>query len=380
MLKEDSILYLIPHPHFFSQCGGIGGHIAHTLGVVDAFGAEGFELDIVVGESHRLLNKDGRHIHIVTETHKHLFNHMHWVADFLKVVKRIKDVRSHAFCYMRFVTRFTPYMGLLKRLMGTLPLVVEVNSIGSQYSRWLRPMDAFALKRADIILAISDTLKTKIVSVLGRHASDRVRVLPNAVDIHRFNGATGNILTKTLGKKYIGYIGVIKPKYGLDILVKAFKIIHDERDDIELVIVGDGPYLSALQSQAGDVENIQFMGAVPFEEVPRVMKSVDALVYTSSPENYYQSPIKLYEYMASNKPVIAAETPQIINLIRHEKNGLIYPGQDPESLARGICRLVDDKELGAKLGKAAWEEISQRHSWQSRMGSVLEMLKTRGTS
>ena len=140
------------------------------------------------------------------------------------------------------------------------------------------------------------------------------------------------------GSFVIGFLGTLKPWHDIDNLVRAFSIVHGHDPNVRLLVIGDGPQRKAMQfalSERGLLKDTHFTGSVAPQDVPSLLACMDVAVapYVES-ENHYFSPLKLFEYMAAELPVVAAATGQIKEVIRDEENGLLYPPGDSFAMAR----------------------------------------------
>ena len=377
MLK--TILYILPIPDFFSQANGVGGHVAHAYGIVNGFAKLGYELDIIAEETHPTIENDKARLHIRSIGKSSFLKRQVWGLELIRLTKRIVQKKRPLFCYVRYSVGFTPLLPLLKRALGDIPLVLEVNSFGTQHYRFLRGIDFVALKSADVIIGVSETVRNLMLRKVSSGLSSKILVIPNGVDVDRFKKAESYTETESLGQKIrLGYAGILKPDYGLDELFNAYSIISQQRKNVSLHIYGDGPYREELKKQAALLDCVFLHGAKSFFEMPGVLKSTDILVYTSSHNNEFQSPIKLYEYMAAKKPIVAAVTPQVKELLGKEERGLPYPIGDADALAQKIKMLIEDRELGKALAEKAFNEVKKNHTWKKRIELLFDTLYDKG--
>ena len=91
---------------------------------------------------------------------------------------------------------------------------------------------------------------------------------------------------------------------------------------------------------------------------------------------YYASPLKMFEYMAGNRPVVASELPVVTEVLEHGRDALLVPPDDAPALANAIGRLIDDTALGARLAAAAFAKVQTR-SWAARAESILSFMAAR---
>ncbi|GAI86304.1 unnamed protein product [marine sediment metagenome] len=82
--------------------------------------------------------------------------------------------------------------------------------------------------------------------------------------------------------------------------------------------------------------------------------------------------------MAAKKPIVAAVTPQVKELLGNEERGLLYPIGDADALAKKIMMLIEDRELGKVLAEKAFEEVKKNHTWAKRIGLLFNTLYGKG--
>jgi glycosyltransferase involved in cell wall biosynthesis len=119
---------------------------------------------------------------------------------------------------------------------------------------------------------------------------------------------------------------------------------------------------------------VRFEGAIPADAVPSCLRAMDILVYTNTRQNGFQSPIKLYEYMAAGRAIVAADTPQVGELFGRGGLGLTYQCSNVADLTSKLGVLAADEKLRADLGAAAAAE-AVHHSWDSRVVRLWDALR-----
>lgn len=266
----------------------------------------------------------------------------------------------------------------LSRELG-IPHILEVNAPLSEehakhrgigFSQTIRAVERRVLGAADQVIAVSEPLKRWIVET--GVDDERVTVVPNGVNIERFATAPGDMRSRLGldGRLVIGFVGTLKGWHGTATLIRALAVLARQRGmdrSPHLLIVGDGPrraHLEQLAVEEGVDDLVTFTGMVPHGEMPAYIAAMDIAVapYDASPDFYF-SPLKLFEYMAAGRPIIAAGIGQIEDCIRDGETGLLYPPGDVTVLAQRIARLVDDPECARALGIAAQREARQHRSW-----------------
>jgi glycosyltransferase involved in cell wall biosynthesis len=301
-------------------------------------------------------------------------------AEYLNVRRRIRTIRPD-FLYKRHA-RFD--LGALRAARDAgIPTVLEVNCLftGSQYHHFERitlarvaaRLERSALRLSDIVLAVSTPLAHQVAAV----GNVQPVVVPNGVDPKRFNPSRA--MPERLRTRYglgsavtIGWAGVIREWHGLELLVDAVAPMPDVR----LLIVGDGPSRRSVEqrvSALGLTDRTVITGRVPHDEMPDHIAVMDIAVVASDGTGV-ASPMKLVEYMAMARPVVAPRLDNMRDLITDNVNGLLFTPGDPADLRRMLRSLDADKGLRNRLAEQARRRTEQYCNWQANAERVLGLV------
>jgi len=268
-----------------------------------------------------------------------------------------------------------------------IPHLLEVNAPLSleqaahrqlAYKEVARQMERTVLRSADHLFAVSGELARWLVDEGADPAS--MTVLPNGVDVDRFDAGRKERenMRKALGiagQFTVGFVGTLKAWHGTATFLRAASVLYARGIRPHILIVGDGPeraMLERLAMREGLADATTFTGAVPHERVPAYVAAMNcAVVPYDASEGFYFSPLKLFEYMAAGKAVVAADIGQISGCVRHGATGLLYPPGDEGALADAIATLMADPALLASLGRAAREYVGEHHTWLGNARSVV---------
>lgn len=174
------------------------------------------------------------------------------------------------------------------------------------------------------------------------------------------------------------YIGSLHPWKGLERLIAALPYI----DDSHLHIVG-GPdkrigELKAIAEQLGVADRVRFLGSVMPDKRFDVIAGADICLLPLSDTSIgsrYTSPLKLFEYMAVGRPIVAADVPALRQIVRHEQEALLAPVDNPQTLADQVNRILKNPSLGARLASAA-KNRAQDFSWEARAGVIIDLFRS----
>ena len=289
--------------------------------------------------------------------------------------------------YERYSLFGTAGLALARQL--NIPRILEVNAPLSEeqaahrglgFPEAARELERMILCSAEHVIAVSSEVERWLVG-LGVEP-ERIAILPNAVDVARFEAADGEreALRSRLdvgGRPVVGFLGTLKPWHDTAALIRAAGMLCRRGTRPQWLIVGDGPERGRLEELArreGVEAMTTFTGAVPHEQVPAYLAALDvaAAPYPRT-EHFYFSPLKLYEYLGAGRPVVAADIGQIRDCIRPGATGLLYPPGDVAALADAIEALVDDNPLRVSLGRAGREHAREHHSWEANAAAVVRL-------
>jgi glycosyltransferase involved in cell wall biosynthesis len=205
------------------------------------------------------------------------------------------------------------------------------------------------------MLAVSEWDRRNIIE-LERLPPARIDVLPNGIPAPPAEGPDPR---PSLGVPdavpLIGAVGRLFVEKGYDDLIRAVALLRDAGRELRCVIVGDGRtelelQLRALIGELGVERQVQLLGRRA--DVPDLIRALDVAVLSSKREG---SPLAVLEYMAGGAPIVATAVGGEPELIHDGEHGLLVSANDPRSLAAGIARLLDDRELARRLSDAARE-------------------------
>ena len=245
-----------------------------------------------------------------------------------------------------------------------------------------RAVEHYLFDGADRIMAVSEELRGHIV---GLAPCARVTVLPNGVDVARFEKAPDRDawrrrFTKDPDRDFvIGFVGRVRPWHGVDLLVDAAGRLAAGDARTRLCIVGDcGDLEAELRARCRDAGldgRVVFTGAVLPDDVPSILQAIDVVTAPYPPASrFYFSPLKVFEYMAAGRPIVASAIGQVADILAHQHTALLTAPGDVAGLASSLERLRDDVALAARLGANAREEARRLHDWRTRVDIVIGQL------
>ena len=200
--------------------------------------------------------------------------------------------------------------------------------------------------------------------------AEKLRVIPNAVDLAQFEGLAPPVDAAPLP---VGFIGRLDPIKRIPDLVRAAGLL---RGRVRLHVFGDGserPDLERLVAHLQLGEVVTLHGAVPRPQ--DALRRIGLLVLPSKAEGFG---LVLIEAMAAGVPVLATNVAGIRDVVKHGETGLLVPC-DAGALAAALERLVEDPALRAKLAAAGRADVARRFTWAAVLPQYRELLGLSGT-
>ncbi|MFM9984158.1 MAG: glycosyltransferase family 4 protein [Flavobacteriales bacterium] len=238
-------------------------------------------------------------------------------------------------------------------------------------------IEKFQVENASLVVTVSSALKDYFLR-RTKVTSDKILVTPNAVDAQVFHHAGGDVSAMRSRHGFeqhhlvIGFVGSIFPYHGVDELINAFVEIAKSRDHARLLVVGDGEILPQLKhalNSTGLAHKAVFTGNVPHKDVFDLICCMDITVMARS--NWYGSPVKIFEYGAMKKLIIAPDEIPIHDVMEHGVNGFIL-GKNERALLPTLRHAIDHPEECQILANAFYSKVKNQHTWQHVGDSILE--------
>lgn len=268
--------------------------------------------------------------------------------------------------------------GALVRLATGVPCLLEVNAPLAEERAcfdglalpWLaRAVERRIWRAADRVLVVTAVLAERVRA--AGIPGERIVVTPNGVDLERLDAAADRDWARRalgIGRELVlGFVGFVKAWHGLDPVLDW--LARPERANALLLVAGEGPHAPALRRRAAELgieARVRFLGVVPRERVPEVVRSFDIALQPAVVD--YASPLKLVEYMALGRAILAPDRPNIREILTHDRNAWLVV---PEGLLAGLDRLADDPALRARLGAAARATVFERDlTWDANARRV----------
>jgi glycosyltransferase involved in cell wall biosynthesis len=261
--------------------------------------------------------------------------------------------------------------------LPSIELRYHYPGIDSNLLAKIKEQEIATLHLSDAIICPSHVTRGYIAS-LGLDRK-RVAVIPNGVSPSDFSPSP---LPPRDGRvPVLLYIGTLADWQGLDVVLRALPKIL-EQQLVRLHIVGRGrsrqrKLIAKQMHKLGVERNVIIQPAVPHHEVPALIAESDICLAPLglNDRNVTQGacPIKVLEYMASSRPLIASNMPIVRELVREDVDALLFSPNDPEDLARQVLALLNDYELSQRLANAATERALTQFTWHEAQKKLIKV-------
>lgn len=272
----------------------------------------------------------------------------------------------------------SPLEGSITAILGFLfriPLVYEVNGFIAEETEMkgeniIQVLFSSILERTAITCAshvICVTQWIKEILLEKGIPSEKVTVVENGADAATFSFFENakKVLNMNPRTLYVGYVGTLKAWQGLDHILDAVPLILQKMPGIEVLIVGGGELKKWLlhSIQERGLHNVTVLDEVSHKDVPLYMSVCDVCMLLKKPLSSGYSPLKLYEYLACERPVVASRV-HGFECLEKEKAGILVDQENPQEVADAVVTLLKDENLRNAMGKRGRKFVLETHTWE----------------
>lgn len=302
---------------------------------------------------------------------KYLGNLSFWLQGFWFVIQLLFiKIDKQAIIYTR-----DPEIGWLFNLRGCRT-VYEAHTWPENRQRLFK----FLIKKINKIIVISRGLAD--VFIRAGYPKGRILIAADGVDLEKFaidlsRESARNKLNLLLDKKIVLYVGHLYEWKGARDLADAANRLEDNY--LTVFVGGVDSDVTIFKEknqaliQAGKIAVYQHQ---PRDLMPRWLKAADVLVLPNKSQKniskYFTSPLKLFEYMASQRPVVASDLPSLREVL-NEKNCVFFKPDDAKDLAKKIVWLLENPETADKIAKQAYQDV-KKYTWEKRAKNIIKFV------
>jgi len=234
-------------------------------------------------------------------------------------------------------------------------------------------------RRAKMHFVLTSFIKTKFIKM--GISENRIAIAPDAVDLSLFDLSVSKAAARTemklpSDKKIVLYAGsfFLYDWKGVDVFLDAAKQFGE--NCLFVLLGGSEKEVSEARAKWGR-SNVLFLGYQPPKSIPMYLKTADALVIPnkkgSTASEHYTSPLKLFEYMAARRPIVASRLPSLEEVVS-DKEVVFFDPNNTDDLSRAIRRVLEDETLAESLSQNARKKV-EAFTWDARMRTVAAKLR-----
>jgi glycosyltransferase involved in cell wall biosynthesis len=317
---------------------------------------------------------------------KGISRHLNYLACIPTIQKEASKIISkhkidYLYSYMPGTGSSIPAMRLSSK--HKIPLILD---LADMYTM-IRPKMVIekSFKKADKIMVITNYLKNDLME--RGILESKIHIIPNGVDLDLFNlnASSDEQIKKTResfqSDKIVIFSGSLQD---LSIIINSAKYVIEQIPDVKFVIIGDHRDPQRSKSiwekkvqEKNMSKNFIFLGKLPQDEIPKYILSADVCVDSFPNEPYYAAahPIKLLEYGACGKPVVATRVSETEKIIKHNVYGLLAEPSNSSEFAEYLITLLNSNELRQKMGKNFLDFVKTNFSWEKITDDLQKTLK-----
>ena len=254
-------------------------------------------------------------------------------------------------------------------------IVLEIHSLPAKASF----IHKKAWQKTKALFVLTSFIKNELIK-LGV-SENKILILPDAVDLEKFGiKISKEEARKKLGlppdKKIILYTGsfYLYNWKGVDVLLEAAKNFGE--GFLFLFVGGSSEEIEQIKSKYNNLSNVLLLGHKLYAEIPCYLKSADVLALPNKSghamSEKHTSPLKLFEYMASSRPIVASNLPSLREVLT-EKEAVFFRPNDSTNLAHAIKKILDDSSLAERLTQSALQKV-QNYTWQNRSHRAIDFI------
>lgn len=357
-------------PYDYPYPGGVTNHVRQLY---REFSALGHDVRIMAPSSNRNLEKEERDVYRIGGVRRIPANgSIARITLSFRLSRRVREVLAAE--QFDVVHAHEPLMPSLPPTVLKYSQALNIGTFhayrGSYYGYlYGRPVLRRAFNNLDGRIAVSLAAKRFV----RQYFMARYKIIPNGVETQRFDPARVEPLPEFEdGRPNILFVGRPEKRKGVGYLLRAYPHIKAAFPDARFIIVGAGdwqesPYRSYIERH--EMRDIVIIGRVSDDELPRYHRS--AHVFCAPAVGGESFGIVLLEAMAAGVPVVASDIEGYRSVLTSGHEGILVPPRNEEAVADAVCRVLQDRELAARMGHWGLRTAAQ-YSWESIAGQVID--------
>jgi glycosyltransferase involved in cell wall biosynthesis len=277
---------------------------------------------------------------------------------------------------------------LLMKPVLSLDIFLEVHRVPASFQGQYKKI----WRRANGFVVTTQQIKNRLVE--NDFDPESIHVAPDAVDLESFDiDETQTEARRKLDwpedptiATYLGRFLTMQKEKGIGTAIRSLQYLKERKSSLQFYFIG-GPmdqveqYQNLMQELGIGTDRVTFLDYQPTELVPTILKASDLLMmpYPKTEHyEYYMSPMKMFEYMASKRPIAATNLKSVREILTHGENALLAEPGNPESFAEQIEFVLDHPDQSRKLAEKAFETV-KKYTWKNRAKHTKNFIQERLT-
>lgn len=257
-------------------------------------------------------------------------------------------------------------------------LYVRSGDLAARMRQWFSEIvDGWHLRHADRIFVISETVQRKIQERNPSIPAERFILQPSGANTDLFIPMPRKEAFAHLpldpSMRYVGFVGSLLRHQGVQHLIRSARHVLVHCPDIRFLIVGEGPMKEDWQRMTQD-EGVShafvFTGQVAYRELPRWINAMDVCVAPYHKKAGYRSPVKIFDYLACGRPVVASRIAGTTDAFTNLSAVSLVPPEDENALAAAICHMLDRPAYIETIGRQGRQWVVRQFSRADMAGRV----------
>jgi len=296
------------------------------------------------------------------------------ISVFLKSFKVLRKINPDVIV-LNYPSPYTGLVGFLEARLLRKRVVVDFNDLIAQYSSTILNLEknsimakllilvqGFIVRNSDKVIAPTRFIKNYAASLgVPEH---KMCVISNGVDLKLFDPNVSDPAKvrrdlRLNNERLAVYSGRLDGWAGMDIMLRLFDMARTRKLDVRFLLVGSGERRNIRE------ENILYLGEIPHEKVPSILAVADVILipFPNDDVSHAASPLKLFEGMAMQKPIVASRVSGIQEVILDGENGFLADPDDPNEWMRKVETVLNSDKLAARVGENAKRTVEERFDW-----------------
>jgi glycosyltransferase involved in cell wall biosynthesis len=288
-------------------------------------------------------------------------------------------------------------IAMLPRFIFRRKLVFEVNGIANEEQRLkgnslfnrifalaIRNAERMAVLHADRVVSVTSQIASYLTQDF-KCQPDKIEIVSNGVNTELFYDIQDRTFLSEWRRRWgidpedtvIGFVGNLAPWQGVEYLVQAAPVLVTRFTHIRFLIVGSGPLKESLEVETVRLalsDHFVFTGMADYQEIPYYINMADVCLVLKRPLKSGYSPIKLYEYMACGKPVVASRV-EGLEFIETERVGRLVAPEDPIMLGEALVDLLEHPGERIEMGERGRQLVLKQFTWDSKVMEIETVLR-----